>query len=345
MGKPHKFATVGCGRVVSELHVPAWKQIGEAECVAVCDEDPDAARSVRRRLSAKESYQSVKSMLADDLDIDFVVVATPGHTHSQITKDVLLGRHHVLCEKPFVYRVDELEDIASLASENELTVTPIHNYRYKANSQKALSFFCESAEPVRHVDVTWRDNPFEERHTEWIKREREHRLMLYDFSYHFIDMAQLLLERPMGIEFVVTEADEEYTGYVSVELGNGNRSATLDLRLDSPTAFASLEVTGANNTAIIDYYPDGFRVLPTIDTPLHRGVGDLRRTLGYGGRVVGSQTGLVLPQNAVGHYRLFRQFINSIDGNEQNPVPLPSVQPTIDLLERLGEEVYDDDRQ
>jgi predicted dehydrogenase len=248
----------------------------------------------------------------------------------------------VLCEKPFTYERAEVEELRSLAAANDLLVCPIHNYRFKSNTQDALDRFGDGADRVRHVDVKWRGLPLEERHTAWIKREREYRLVLYDFAYHFLDVTQLLLGERPEVESLSVEAAETYTEHIEATLRAGDRTARLDLRLDSPTSFTAMEITGEVEAAALEYYPDGFRTLPKIDTPFHRGIGDLRRVAGYGLRFAASKPGWALPQNAVGHHRLFERFLDAVRGGGESPVPLSTVEPLVDLLERLGDEAYGD---
>lgn len=338
-----EFAIVGCGRVVWDLHVPAWSRVKGARCRAVCDQDRKAAERMQRQLSADAVYRSVEELLSEEPDLDFVVVATPGHTHTALTRQALEAGCHVLCEKPFTYESEEVEELRSLAAANDLLVCPIHNYRFKSNTEAALSRFGEGGDPVRHVDLKWRGLPLEERHTEWIKREREYQLVLYDFAYHFLDVVQLLLGERPEIEFVTVEAAETYTESIEAELRAGDRTASLDLRLDSPTSFTAMEITGESAAASLEYYPDGFRTLPKIDTPFHRGIGDVSRVLDYGLRLAASKPGWALHQNALGHYRLFERFLEAIHGDGESPVPLSSVEPLIDLLERLGEVTYEED--
>ena len=342
MPEPLEFAVVGCGRVVRDLHVPAWERVEGVEPRAVCDQDLPAAERMQRRLSADEVYRSVGALLEEEPELDFVVVATPGHTHVDITRQALDAGCHVLCEKPFTYERSEVEEVRSLAERHDLTVCPIHNYRFKSNTREALSVFGDGGEVVRHVDLKWRGLPLEDRHTDWIKREREYRLVLYDFAYHFLDVVQLLLGERPEIEYVDVEATAEYTGSIEAVLRAGDRTASVDLRLDSPTSFTAMEITGESTSASLEYYPDGYRTLPAIDTPLHRGIGDLRRLLAYGTRFLASKPGWTLPQNAVGHYRLFEAFVDAVRHGETSPVPLTSVEPLIDLLERLGTVAYEE---
>ena len=337
-----EFAIVGCGRVVTEMHLPAWNKIERANCRAVCDRDQDAAIRVRRQISADRSYKSVDDLLAEQKDLDFVVVATPGHTHVQITRKILEAGHHVLCEKPFTYERSEVEEISSLATRNGLMVCPIHNYRYKSNTRDALAHFGDDGtQQVQHVCLKWRGTPLEEQHASWLRREREHGLIIYDWAYHFLDVLQLLLGGSPEIDYIRTEATDDSTESITAMLKKGPRTASVDLRLNSPTSFTTIEIAGDSKGASLEYYPDGFRTLSTIDTPLHRMFGDFQRTLAYGVRFVASKPGWYLPQNAVGHYRLFVAFLDSIQRGERNPVPLTSVEPLIDLLERIAAVVYE----
>ncbi len=51
--------------------------------------------------------------LLDDSSIDAIVVATPPHTHIEITTEALLAGKPVLVEKPFAFTIEQIDDVAS----------------------------------------------------------------------------------------------------------------------------------------------------------------------------------------------------------------------------------------
>ena len=60
--------------------------------------------------------------------VEVVTVATPNHTHYEITRMCLEAGLHVICEKPLFFTVKECEEIARLAEEKGLIVGVTYGY-------------------------------------------------------------------------------------------------------------------------------------------------------------------------------------------------------------------------
>lgn len=332
------FGVIGCGRVVTELHVPAWRQISTANCKAVCDPKKSSREGVSDQLSAERTYAEVDELLGRE-ELDFVVIATPGPTHTDITKRALNHNFDVLCEKPIAYTRSELGEIASTVDRVGQLVCPIHNYRFKPATRRARAAFEE--ESIEHLSLKWRIRSIQREHASWLRSEKENRLMLFDFAYHFVDILCWLVGQPPKISCIETRSTEEFVESIVAYLDFTDTTATVDLRLDCPSVMTHLEIVGENKTGKLEFFPDGFRTSSGVDTPVHRGFGDVNRTVAYGLRYLAALSGLGLPQRAVGHYRIFSQFVSSAVSDRDNPVPLPSVEATIDLLERIGDVAYE----
>ncbi len=124
-----KGAIVGFGEVARNGHWPAYAASREAEIVAVVD------RTAERRKVAQESLPSVATFstleeLAAGAEIDFVDICTPPALHGEPMLDALARGWHVLCEKPFLLDLSELEKVRSLARERGCAVVPVHNWKY-----------------------------------------------------------------------------------------------------------------------------------------------------------------------------------------------------------------------
>ncbi len=124
-----KGAIVGFGEVARNGHWPTYAASREAEIVAVVD------RTAERRKVAQESLPGVATFstleeLAAGAEIDFVDICTPPALHGEPMLDALARGWHVLCEKPFLLDLSELEKVRSLARERGCAVVPVHNWKY-----------------------------------------------------------------------------------------------------------------------------------------------------------------------------------------------------------------------
>ena len=105
LGRPIRFALVGCGRI-SANHFEALRQHSErAELVAVCDNRPEALQAAVAATGAA-GFASLDAML-QGCDADIVVLATPSGLHPRQAMRVAASGRHVLTEKPMATKWDQ----------------------------------------------------------------------------------------------------------------------------------------------------------------------------------------------------------------------------------------------
>lgn len=103
-----KIAIVGTG-LIGPRHAAAV--VNEHDAVLACIVDPNpAAKSVAEKLKCP-IYPSVGAMLASSDKPDAALVCTPNHTHVPISKELLEGGVHVLCEKPISIDVNSGQEL------------------------------------------------------------------------------------------------------------------------------------------------------------------------------------------------------------------------------------------
>ena len=78
------------------------------------------------------SYASYDEILSDP-SIDLVVVNSPNDTHFAYTKQALLASKHVVVEKSFTVTVEEAEELAALAVQQQKILTVYQNRRFDAD--------------------------------------------------------------------------------------------------------------------------------------------------------------------------------------------------------------------
>ena len=89
----------------------------------------------RTKNTAKERYPDVNILrsykeLIEKPEVELVVVNTPDVTHYEYTKMALLAGKHVVVEKPFVFDIDEGNELIELAKERSLLLCVYQNRRW-----------------------------------------------------------------------------------------------------------------------------------------------------------------------------------------------------------------------
>ena len=120
-------AVIGAG--IGAEHVKAYLDNIELYRVAVvCD--LDAARASKAADTCESEVEtSYAAALARD-DIDLVDICLPPYQHLTAIEQALASGHNVVCEKPLVGGLDEVDRIARAAEIARRTVTPVYQYRY-----------------------------------------------------------------------------------------------------------------------------------------------------------------------------------------------------------------------
>ena len=85
-------------------------------------------------IDRERSYATYDEMMASeaaragDDRMDFVVIATPNHTHHPIAQAALRAGFHVMSDKPATFDLAEAKELAALALEKDLVFGLTHNY-------------------------------------------------------------------------------------------------------------------------------------------------------------------------------------------------------------------------
>ena len=89
--------------------------------VAVCSRNADTGIAMAHEfhIPIPKVYTEYDEMLADS-EVELVYIATPNSLHFEQAKAALLAGKHVLCEKPIVPTVAQLDELLSLAEERHL---------------------------------------------------------------------------------------------------------------------------------------------------------------------------------------------------------------------------------
>jgi predicted dehydrogenase len=112
-----RVGVIGVGHL-GEYHVQKYKAIPTVDLVGIVDANPDRADEMERR------YQTRAFKTHHDImdQVDAVSLVVPTEIHFEIAKDILSSGIHLLIEKPITYRLEDADNLLSLAQKGGLVL-------------------------------------------------------------------------------------------------------------------------------------------------------------------------------------------------------------------------------
>ena len=125
-------AIVGFGVIASTGHAPAFRRMQQHKIVAVADPVAARLREAERIIPGVRTFGSHEELLAhaDQLELDFVDIATPPCYHLEIALAAADRGLHVLCEKPITTSLADARTMLLSARDRGVTIFPCHNYKH-----------------------------------------------------------------------------------------------------------------------------------------------------------------------------------------------------------------------
>ena len=127
------FAVIGCG-MISRFHADAIRAIDDALLCGVYDAVPGQAQKTAAEYGVY-CYASYEEVLADSL-VDAVCICTPSHLHAPLARQALSAGKHVLVEKPLSLRLEDCDEIISLAERFGLQAGVVSQLRFSPAIKK-----------------------------------------------------------------------------------------------------------------------------------------------------------------------------------------------------------------
>jgi predicted dehydrogenase len=121
---------------VGRDHVQALTELAEwFEVVAVCDLDTNKAQAVANEFGVAGVYTDYAELCRRD-DLDVIDLATPPFLHyAQILQGLAAGKH-IICEKPLVSSLKEIDELKLAQEKAGRILMPIFQYRFGHGLQK-----------------------------------------------------------------------------------------------------------------------------------------------------------------------------------------------------------------
>ena len=252
-----KIAVIGSG--IGAEHLKGFSELHELfEVKLVCDPDYERARRVAEKYGVAEVVGSFAEACRRS-DIDVIDICTPPNLHLEQIQLALQAGKQVICEKPLVSNLAELDSIADLERQSGLRIMPIFQYRFGHGLQRLKRLVEQNLTGeafVFNVDVAWwRDSSYYR--NPWRgKRATELGGALLSQAIHAVDMVLYILG-PAKRVFARTKTrvnpiEVEDCVAVSMEMEDGSLG-TLSVTLGSMAEisrhrFTFRKVTAESNT-------------------------------------------------------------------------------------------------
>lgn len=228
-----KIGFVGCGQI-ARAHAAKYKEIADAEIVAVADVNADAARSFAEEFGAARHTTDFREVLAME-EIVAVDVCLHNNLHMPVTVAAFEAGKHVYCEKPMAGSYRDAERMLEV-SRSTGKMLHIQLSTLYANETRAAKELIDGGEVGRiyHARSTgWRrrGRPFVDGYgtPSFVQKHISAGGALYDMGvYHISQMLYLLgnpkVSRISGQTYQECEMDEARrasSNYNVEELGLG----------------------------------------------------------------------------------------------------------------------------
>lgn len=261
--KVYKVGIIGCGAIFIR-HYEAISKNKKYELVAVCDIQPDLAKSVGKKYGVK--YYTDYKKMAQSKDVDFVTIATPNSLHYEQSIYCLKNKCDILVEKPVAFTKKEVTDIIKVAKKYKQSAHCVLQVRLNPTvllikevlekgllgTNRGVNFIQRWQRPLEYF-TGWRALPEVGGGT------------LYECGIHYLDIVQYLFGKP-DVVSTKTYATKHNVGiedtiYSIFDYGHFGGTCEVTISSEPKNLECSLSILGSNG-----YVKLGGKALNIIET-------------------------------------------------------------------------------
>jgi len=325
MTNPLRVVVVGSG--IGAQHVRAFRAAPDLfEVIAICDIDPQRARALAEEHAIPELLTDFETAIRRT-DVDIIDICTPPNLHFGQIRGAIEAGKHVICEKPIVGSLVELDQLEDLAHKTGRQIMPIFQYRFGHGLQK-LKYLIErqlTGEAfVFNVDVAWW-RPRDYYSVPWRgKRATELGGALLSQAIHAVDMVFYILG-PVRTLFArtatrVNPIEVEDCVAITMEMSDGSLG-TISVTLGSAAQISRHRFTFRNLSAESNTEPYANSAEPWVFSfPEEKQDERIERALAE------------FTPSAEGYEGQFRRFYHSFSQAESLPVSLADARRVLECI-------------
>lgn len=153
MSEKIRWGLLSTARINRAL-IPPLRQSERSELVAVASRDLDKARAYAQEWDIPTAHGSYEALLADP-NVDAIYISLPNSMHCEWTVRAAEARKHVLCEKPLVPTLAELDQVEAAATANDVTIFEAFMYLHHPQTRSVQTMIREGEVGKLQLITSW----------------------------------------------------------------------------------------------------------------------------------------------------------------------------------------------
>jgi len=207
---------LGYAPSVGELHGNGVIATKGLTLHAICDTNPQRLKLARNRFLETKIYSNAKNLANDD-DLDLVIIATPPNSHAELSLQMMTNKKHVVCEKPLALNRSETDRMLEVAQKMNVHLSCHQNRRWDPDFTAIKRALREDLIGDLFYMETFVGG-FSHPCGYWHSHEKISGGIAYDWGAHYLDwIVDLIPEHPESVAAFrhkrvwhdVTNADQE----------------------------------------------------------------------------------------------------------------------------------------
>jgi predicted dehydrogenase len=334
--KKLNIGLIGCGRV-SELHMLAYKNISEANVIAVSDINLDRAKAFAEKHGIEKAIKD-SSDLFEIKNLDYVDICTPTSTHPKIACEAAKYGHNILLEKPMARTTTECDKIIHDVSRQGVKLCICHNQIFLPHIMNVKAMVDSGEFPLEYFRVSVRESAELIGAPNWIMTP-EHGGVLWETGAHAAYLQLHFLKDIKEISAVGYKINNPVYDHFVVQLTTQNNAiglieiSWLAKKQEIIHKFVSSD---GKQVQVMDY---GFPLeIPENPKSFLQGFyGDQKMIIKKWVKFLSSNLRHLNVLTCLPQYILFDKYIDSIKNDLDPPVTPEDGRKTIELLECIKE--------
>lgn len=119
MSQKLRYGVLSTAQIALNKHIPASKEINNAEIVAISSRDKKKAQDAAQKHDISKAYGTYDELIADP-NIDAIINPLPNGLHCEWTIKAAESGKHILCEKPLAATPEECQRMIDAANANNV---------------------------------------------------------------------------------------------------------------------------------------------------------------------------------------------------------------------------------